>query len=193
MKKLFALFALVSFCLAGCRSTGVPHQQQLVSPPPKPLDIRLPLPTAEPDREYLGLASGAGDFSLGQVKAQAIIIEIFNMYCPHCQREAPQVNELFRLIQDSGLGEKMKLIGIGANNSEFEVQVFKKKYEVPFPMLPDKSFLAANQLIAAAQTPSFVVLKMEKNGEPSLVYSLRGPFKTPQAFLDEAMRSAQLN
>src|SRR4030066_1682544 len=60
--------------------------------------IRLPTPTNNAEKEYLGL-SGTGDFSLSQLKAVTLIIEVFSMYSPHCQREAPLVNELHGLFE----------------------------------------------------------------------------------------------
>ncbi len=62
------------------------------------LDFSLSAPERDVHRQYLGLENGE-PFVLGQIKADIIIIEIFSMYCPICQREAANVNTLFSLIQ----------------------------------------------------------------------------------------------
>jgi len=81
----------------------------------------------------LGL-SGSGSFKIPQIKAKVVIIEIFSMYCPYCQKDAPGVNELYLLIENNAdIKNKIKLIGIGAGNSSYEVEVFKKTYTVPSP------------------------------------------------------------
>ena len=59
--------------------------------------FELPVPQDLQLREYLGL-SESGSFTIREIKAQVVIIEIFSMYCPFCQQEAPRVNELFNLI-----------------------------------------------------------------------------------------------
>ena len=51
-------------------------------------DFKLPIPEHSADKEYLGLTT-SGAFAIAQIKAQVVIIEIFSMYCPYCQREAP--------------------------------------------------------------------------------------------------------
>ena len=56
------------------------------------------------------------------------------MYCPFCQKEAPNVNELYRIIdQDKDLKSRIKMIGIGAGNSPFEVNTFRTPMRFLFP------------------------------------------------------------
>src|SRR4030042_5892205 len=75
--------------------------------------ISLPVPADEGYRNYLGL-KGAGEFLIPQIKAKGVLIEIFSMYCPHCQKDAPVVNDLYsRIMSDDALRDNIKLIGIG--------------------------------------------------------------------------------
>ena len=96
-------------------------------------EIELLKPGNSVDLKYLGL-SGSGFFKINQIKAEVVIIEIFSMYCPYCQAEAPNVNRLYALIEGNpALKDKIKIIGIGINNSLFETDIFKKKYKMHFP------------------------------------------------------------
>ena len=73
-------------------------------------DIALPIPVKADYREYLGL-TGKGQFKISHIKADVVIVEIFSMYCPYCQREAPNINELYKLIsQKNDLKHKIKII-----------------------------------------------------------------------------------
>ena len=59
-------------------------------------DLKLPLPQKMAEREYLKIDQGP--FHLSQIDSAVLIVEIFSIYCPFCQKEAPNVNSLFRTI-----------------------------------------------------------------------------------------------
>ncbi len=56
-------------------------------------DIRLAVPEDPVHRAYLGV-KGAAPFTIPEIDADIVIVEIFSMYCPHCQREAPTINQI---------------------------------------------------------------------------------------------------
>jgi peroxiredoxin len=150
-------------------------------------DIALAAPDTSPQREYLGL-DGKGSFRLSQIRADLLIIEIFSMYCPYCQREAPNVNELYRIISArEDIKDKIRIIGIGAGNTPLEVDVFRKKYSIEFPLFSDESF-SVHTAIGGVRTPYFFVIRT-KAGEPGvIIYSKVGSIEDPQQFLDLIMK-----
>ena len=142
------------------------------------------------DLKYLGL-SGSGIFKIQQVKADVVIVEIFSMYCPYCQAEAPAINELYGLIEKNpALKNKIKIIGIGINNSLFETDIFKKKYKVEFPLIPDGDF-KLHKIIGEVRTPCFIVVKL-KGGKKEVIYSKLGALGDNKAFLEKIIKSAGL-
>ena len=148
--------------------------------------INLPVPKDPEERNYLGL-SGSGFFKIPQIKAKAVIIEFFSMYCPICQKDAPGVNELYRLIEKNpDIKNKVKLIGIGAGNSPYEVGVYKKTYDVPFPLFPDKDF-AIHEAFGNVRTPYFIAIRIKDDRTHDVFYSEAGGFGEPGAFLESIM------
>jgi len=146
-------------------------------------EIKIPVPVNATDRSYLGLKS-IGLFKIPQIKAKVVIIEIFSMYCPYCQKEAPEVNRLYSIIErNADLKDKIKLIGIGAGNSSFEVEVYKKKYNVPFPLFPDEEF-SIHKCIGEVRTPYFLGVKINDDGTHRIFYSQLGKFKGAEPFLE---------
>ncbi len=140
---------------------------------------------------YLGLPAGE-TFTLSDIEADAVIIEIFSMYCPHCQREAPLINRLHEAIENRGPGKgRVKLIGVGAGNSTFEVDVFRKKYKVPFPLFPDPDFII-HKKIGEVRTPYFFAVRIRPEGSHRVVYSKLGGFEDPGRFLDMIVKRAGL-
>jgi len=153
--------------------------------------INLPIPKSPDEKSYLGL-SGGGSFKIPQIKAKAVIIEIFSMYCPYCQKDAPGINELYTLIEnDPDLKKKVKLIGIGAGNTPFEVDVYKKNYAVPFPLFPDQDF-TLHKACGEVRTPYFIVVKINEDGSHLIVHSQLGEYPGAKAFLELVLKSSDL-
>jgi hypothetical protein len=100
------------------------------------------------------------------------------------------LNTLHKLIQDKGLSDKLKLVGLAAGNSPFEVNVFKEKYAITFPLLPDKDF-TAHKALGQVGTPFYYVLKREGTGF-AIVDARLGRVSSPQAFLDEVIAKTSL-
>ena len=145
--------------------------------------IKLPIPKDPGEKKYLGL-SGSGFFRVPHIKAKVVIIEIFSMYCRQCQKIAPGIEELYQLIEnDVRLKDKIRLIGIGAGNSRYEVEVFKKTFHTPFPLFPDNDF-TIHEALGDVRSPYFIAIKINKNGTHEVIHSELDSFKDAETFLE---------
>jgi thiol-disulfide isomerase/thioredoxin len=145
--------------------------------------IKLPIPKNPEEKSYLGL-TGEGSFTIPKVKARVVIIEIFSMYCPYCQKEAPTVNELYNAIENNpDLKGKIKIIGIGAGNTPMEVDVFRKKYQIPFPLFPDVDY-SIHKVCGEVRTPYFIGVRIKDNGTHEVIYSKLGGLQDVNQFLE---------
>ncbi len=181
MKKAFILLMVIGFLFSGLIVTALAANE-----PPKEggvlPDIKLSVPKSPEEKAYLGL-KGDGSFTIPQIKANVAIIEIFSMYCPYCQKEAPMVNELYNLIEKNpNLKGKIKIIGIGAGNTPFEVDTFKKTYDIPFPLFQDEDF-SIHKVCGEVRTPYFIAIKINKKGAHQVIYSELGTIKSAEGFL----------
>ena len=153
--------------------------------------INLPIPKSPDEKSYLGL-SGTGSFRIPKIKAKVVVIEIFSMYCPYCQKDAPKINEMYQVIQDNpDLKDKIKMIGIGAGNSPYEVSVFKKTYAIPFPLFPDKDF-EIHKVCGEVRTPYFMGVKINDDGTHQIIHTQLGNFQGAEAFLDLILKASGL-
>jgi len=92
---------------------------------------------------------------------------------------------LYELMQAlSGSEPKVKIIGIGASNSDFEVDHFRKTYDVEFPLFSDQDMAIYNAL-AGAGTPGFVGARRDAAGGFSIVLRQSGGFYSAADFLKE--------
>jgi peroxiredoxin len=152
--------------------------------------LDLPVPADVKTREYLGLSQTGGRFSLAQIRADLVIIEIFNMYCPYCQEHAPMTNKLFQLIQGrDDLKARVKFIGIGIGNSPYEVGIFRKKFNILFPLLDDGSSSLLNSL-PGIRTPHYFAVRKTGGSRMEMVFSQQGSFVDEKAFLESVLQKS---
>ena len=147
-------------------------------------DITLTAPPDSAEKDYLGWGWGRS-FKIPEIKAPYVLIEIFSMYCPYCQGEAPNVNKLYAKIQaNPKLKDKVKLIGIGVGNTAFEVKTFKTKYKIPFPLFPDGDYVIHKQ-VGEVRTPYFIGVKINYDGSTRVIYSQLGVLGDVDQFLTQ--------
>lgn len=152
----------------------------------------LPAPKDSAERGYLGLTFLNRSFRIPELKAELIIVQVFSMYCPYCQADAPHVNELFNLVEGNPkLRGKIKILGIGAGNSDFEVSTFKKKYQVPFPLFGDPDF-RIHKLLGEVRTPYFIAVRIGPDKSQKIVLSRLGMISSADKFLAELLKLADL-
>jgi peroxiredoxin len=153
--------------------------------------IALPAPEARSEREYLGL-SGSGKFEISAIRAPVVMLQIMSIYCPYCQKEAANVNELYRMIEsDPDLRGRIVICGLGAGNSAYEVGAFRKKYAIPFPIIPDPDF-AAYERIGEVRTPYFIVIRTSSDGAARVFYAEAGGLGDPARFLSRLRQLPEL-
>jgi peroxiredoxin len=153
--------------------------------------FELPFPYETEAKTYLGL-SGTGQFTIPQIKARVVIIQIFSMYCPVCQKEAFRVNELYQTIEKrKDLKDKIKLMGIGTGNTDFEVGFYRDKYNVPFPLFSDEEE-SIYEILGRLRTPYFIGVKINSDGSDEVFYSRLGQFRDTRGFLNRIIELSGL-
>ena len=138
-KLSFFVTLLISLSLSYCpiHATEEKSTPNIISTGMQLPEITLDAPVSEKDRNYLSLKDAA-TFSLSQISAKLIVLEIFSFYCPHCRMQAPKLNKIYKLIQqDIELSSDIKMLGIIAAGDQGKADKWKTTLRVPFPLLPD--------------------------------------------------------
>jgi peroxiredoxin len=151
LQLLACLFCALWCCTVyGSQDQPIPAGSQLSK-------FTVPAPDSEQTLSYLGLKTMA-PYTISQIDAKLVLIEILNAFCPHCQANAPEVNRLYQVIQkDPVLARDVKIIGICCGNDKMQIDAFKKSFKVPFPLFPDEN-LAIAQAVGAKETPTMVLV-----------------------------------
>jgi hypothetical protein len=159
---------LSAVLLGGCATT----------PRDTPPDPSLAVPDSQADRTYLGLEAGPGRFLLEDIRAEILVVDCFDMSCHACQTGAKHVNALYTMVQDHGLGSRIKFIGLGINNTPLETAAFRRKFQVPFPSFPDRRRDVSNQF-GRVRLPSILVLR-SRDGRWEMMHQTTGAFTDPE-------------
>lgn len=189
MKRTVVQLILVLFLLYPFIGNG----SEVVQQPELLPNLKLTVPDDAFYKSYLGLTGKSGEkFSPADIKADILLIELFSMYCPFCQKEAPLVNELFDKMQEvTKRGPVVKIIGLGVSNSQFEVDHFKETYNVPFPLFPDKD-MAMYKALKGQGTPGFIGCRIQTGERATIVLRNSGGFYSTDDFLAELIDKSGL-
>jgi hypothetical protein len=143
---------------------------------------------SDADRSYLGLVL-PGEFRLKNIRAKYVLMEIFSDSCPHCMLEAPNANRLFRLIKGNprlrggdGQPAVLKMLGVGFYGKPGDMEAWRIKHDVPFPLIPDPQAQVGKALDIPG-TPTYVVL--DQQGRVLFVHA--GEMGSPQKFLRQIL------
>jgi thiol-disulfide isomerase/thioredoxin len=137
----------------------------------KPVGFAIPFPDltftqglSKGEQVYLGIPQKK-TFSFKEIRGNLILIEFISIYCVSCQRQAPIFNELYSSIEkDPGLKGKVKMIGVAAGNNLNEVEIYKKTYQVPYPVMGDPKF-DAHTAVGSPRTPFSIWVRKDTQGK----------------------------
>jgi hypothetical protein len=152
--------------------------------------LKLQVPEDSAVRKYLGIQASSGTFSLSQIRSEVILIEIFSMYSLPCQRHAPTANKLYQAVDSrKELKDRIKMIGIGMGNSQYEVQVYKDKYSPVYPLFDDRDYSIAD-LFRGMSLPYYIGLRTIGKSGPEIFYAKPGGFTNSEVFLDSLVKAS---
>jgi peroxiredoxin len=91
-------------------------------------------------------------------RADVVVLSFFDMYCHKCQTAASHVNKLHALSRQQGADIEFYAIGWG--NTPLESEMYRKRYNIPFHIVPDRS-LAISRRFGKFRPPLLIALRKE--------------------------------
>ena len=92
--------------------------------------------------------------------AEVVVLNFFDMYCPHCQVAAKHVNEVYALTQSRGMGSRIEFYAIGWGNTPMESEMYRTRYKVRYPIVPDRD-LSISSRFGKFRPPLVVALRKQ--------------------------------
>lgn len=145
--------------------------------------VLLEMPTDYRMAAYLGFFKPQKSFFLTDIKADILVANVFQSRCPHCRGLVDDLNEIYDLVEKEGFFHKIKFIGLGYGDDFVEVEDFKKRYAVRYPLFADP--LADK--VKVKNIPATFILKMTPAGA-QVLYEFYGVLPKAKDLLD-IMRS----
>lgn len=143
-------------------------------------DLEFQAPLNPESAKYLGVPADK-PFTLSQLGAPFVLVEVFATGCSHCVHHAPVMNQLFGLIQKNPkTAGKVKVIGLGSTDSAANLMAWKNQFKVPFALVPDPNNKTTDK-INIMGTPTTIF--MDKSGK--VLLAKPGAFPNPDDFLKE--------
>jgi thiol-disulfide isomerase/thioredoxin len=123
-------------------------------------------PATSGERAYLGIAE-AKTFTIEDIEADLVVLEIFSSYCGSCQMQAPIYNDVLRLLEEDPMTRgRVKWLGVGVGNNDTEILSFRQEEDVLFPIIPDVDFRFYDVVggPGGVRTPLTILIRKDKRG-----------------------------
>jgi len=162
---IFGVALLINAPVSGEVSKDLPGQGAIIPP------FSILAPPKQADKSYLMLGSEER-FKPADLNVKLVLIEVFNVYCASCQFMRPYMNELYSKIEkDPELKDRVKMIGIGAGNDRWDIELEEESYK--FPIVPDDDY-EFHALVGQPPTPFLIFARSYTQGRLLVVNSHLG-------------------
>jgi thiol-disulfide isomerase/thioredoxin len=167
---MFLLLSALLLLPAGCATSK--KTREAVRP------IILETPTDPQMAAYLGVSPQRHYFRLTEIKTKVLIAEVFQSRCPHCRELVPDFLNLYKVVQQRGLGSRIKFIGVGFGERLIDVEEFGMRYDIPWPLFPDPG----GTRIKVEEIPVTFILRMTPEAA-YVIYEYHGILPAPDTLL----------
>lgn len=148
-------------------------------------DLEINQALSPADRQYLDVPN-ATSFCISNIAGELLVVEFLNRHCLGCQRSAPALRQAYLDIdQDAKLKGKTRLLGIAVANTNEEAAEFRKKTDMPFPILADPMLKLYEETAIADETPYILLIRKKEGKALILVATHGGTIKSSDALVAE--------
>lgn len=119
--------------------------------------LTLPVPLDPAGQEMLGV-QGKTAFSLADLKADLVFLEVIGVYCAQCARQSPGFKTLASRLNKGKLKGRVAMFALAAGGTDAEVRQLLATGQYLFPVVSDPDYVA-HKLLGEPLTPYTIVCK----------------------------------
>jgi hypothetical protein len=119
--------------------------------------LSLPVPFDPAGQEMLGV-QGKLSFSLADLQADLVFIEVLGVYCPQCVKQSSGFKTLFNRLNRGKLQGRVAMFGLAAGGTDAEVKLLLATGQYLFPVVSDPDY-AAHKVLGEPLTPYTIVCR----------------------------------
>jgi len=178
---------------AGFHGWKADHPEHVVGTTsgPRPLTVgdtfpacRVAFLNGDTDHDYLGLPRTTKWLSLSDIKAQFVLIQLYNTLCNDCVAETKMMTRFFRQVEDDPvLKGQLKIIGLGIYDTNQAVVRFRKHYEVLYPLFSDR-YGQIFECLGQSGLPLAYLVRAKGDGTWIIELVKRGYFEPDKRFME---------
>ena len=139
-------------------------------------------------------------FRLKEIKADLVLVEIMNINCGSCRKQAPAYNELYQLIESNPhIRGRVKMMSIASGNRDKYIRLYRKHFKVPYPVLEDPEYHIYDA-VGRTPTPLALYVRIDHENNRAIVANAhlginedyRQMYNDIQSFLNEDIPTVQI-
>ncbi len=120
--------------------------------------IRFTAPPLPEDAAALGVKP-RGTFTVKDLGAEVILVEVIGIYCPQCHKQAPGYNSLYGRLGKGKIKGRVAMFAVAAGGSDAEVgQARETMYR--FPVISDPTY-AVHKALGEPLTPYTILCRAD--------------------------------
>lgn len=152
-----------------------------------PTESKIKVGDAAPEFT-VSATNGQFDLKNALASGKPVFLEVFATWCPHCQREVPSINSLYKKFGDKATFISVSGSQYGLDQSSPETQVdvvnFAQQYGAQYPIAYDGTLDVAAKYLQGG-FPTFVII--DKTGKVAFIGSGELPPKDLETQLDKVI------
>jgi hypothetical protein len=151
-------------------------------------ECRLAVLQGKRDVSYLGFTPGSRYFSLSDIAADYVLVEVYNEMCTLCLDELPNINRLVGLVnEDPHLKDRIRMLGLGSGSTKRSVAKFRKKHGHDLLLFADEKWKIFG-LLGKPMLPVLYLLKKDGGKGLRIMWRHAGGIGNPKEFLAHLKR-----